>query len=265
MSDGITSNSNNSLIDYRFSTALWELFYIILFGLTIFGIIYCCFLSSSNRTRTLSCIKNDYLIIPTILTPPLPSLLIESLCINENGTVLTVVYSDGSIHLWNPQTGGILSNQQRYSSPETNFSHVWCSLILNDQTCLLGCSNNQIEIYPYNFKSQNIISYENDLGGITHLIRVSLILIICITRRGYLITFEYRNNIIKQIYNKRLHQWSIRVCKIDSNALLIFTGSDDHSIKITNISNGLCLYTLHKHQAPVNCLSIDPVSYELVL
>jgi len=150
---------------------------------------------------------------------------------------------------------------QRY----TKSNHIWYSLIINEQIFLLGCSNNQIEIYSNNIKSEKIISYKDNLGGITHLIRVSSILIICITRRGYLITFEYRNNLIKQIYNKRLHQWSIRVCKIDSNALLIFTGSDDHSIKITNISNGLCLYTLHKHQAPVNCLSIDPVSYELVL
>ena len=53
----------------------------------------------------------------------------------------------------------------------------------------------------------------------------------------------------------------IRVCKIDVNSLLVFTGSDDHSIKVTDISNGLCLHTLHKHQSPVNCLTLDPVSY----
>ncbi|CAF1131739.1 unnamed protein product [Adineta steineri] len=253
-----TSSPSSNPSDYRFSSAIWELFYIILFGLIIFTVIYFYFKSSSNHNRTQSCIINDYPSLPTVLPPPLSSLLIESLCINENGIVLTVVYSNGFIRLWNLQTGGIISDQQRYSSSETNLSHVWCSLMLNDQTFLLGCSDNSIEFYSYSFKSQNIISCENDLGGITHLIRVSSIFIISITRRGYLITFEYINNRIRQIYIKRLHQWPIHVCKIDPNGSLVFTGSDDYSIKVTDISDGLCLYNLHKHQAPVNCLAIDP-------
>ncbi|CAF1398819.1 unnamed protein product [Rotaria sp. Silwood1] len=51
---------------------------------------------------------------------------------------------------------------------------------------------------------------------------------------------------------------SIRVCKINLNSLFVFTDSDDCMIKITNILNWICLYTLHKHQAPINTLSIDP-------
>jgi WD40 repeat protein len=164
--------------------------------------------------------------------------------------------------MWNPQTGEIILQQQRYSimSSEKIINHVWCSLMIDEHRCLFGCSDGQIEIYPNNSTSKNLILYHNDLGGITHLIRASATLIISITRRGYLIAFEYINGLIKEIYIKRLHQWPIRVCQIDLTSSLIFTGSDDHSIKVTNVSNGLCLHTLQKHQSPVNCLALDPVS-----
>jgi len=164
--------------------------------------------------------------------------------------------------MWNPQTGEIILQQQRYSimSTEKIINHVWCSLMIDEHRCLFGCSDGQIEIYPNNSISKNLILYHNDLGGITHLIRASATLIISITRRGYLIAFEYINGLIKEIYIKRLHQWPIRVCQIDLTSSLIFTGSDDHSIKVTNVSNGLCLHTLQKHQSPVNCLALDPVS-----
>jgi len=199
-----------------------------------------------------------------MLIPPSSTLLIESMCIHENGTIVSVAYSNGSICMWNPQTGGIILNQQRYSitssSSEKVINHVWCSLMIDEHRCLFGCSDGQIEIYPNNFLSKNFILYHNELGGITHLIRASSTLIISTTRRGYLIAFEYINGLIKEIYIKRLHQWPIRVCQIDLNSLLIFTGSDDHSIKVTNVLNGSCLHTLHKHQSPVNCLALDPVS-----
>lgn len=217
---------------------------------------------NSNHNRTLSCIKIDHSIVPTILVPPSSTLLIESIAIHESGTVVSVAYSDGSICMWNPQTGGFILTQQRssISSDEKTKNHVWCSLMIDDYQCLFGCSNGQIEIYPNNLISKNLILCNSELGGITHLLRVSSTLIISITRRGYLILFEYINGSMKQIYIKRLHQWPIRVCRIDYNSSLIFTGSDDHSIKVTNISNGSCLHTLQKHQSPVNCLALDPVS-----
>jgi WD40 repeat protein len=212
---------------------------------------------NSIHNRSLSYIKSDHSIVPTILIPPSSTLLIESMCVHESGTVVSVAYSDGSICMWNPQTGGIILTQQRYSITS---NHVWCSLMIDEHRCLFGCSDGQIEIYPNNSLSKNVILNHNELGGITHLIRASSTLIISTTRRGYLIAFEYINGFIKEMYAKRLHQWPIRVCQIDLNSSLIFTGSDDHSIKVTNVSNGSCLHTLHKHQSPVNCLAIDPVS-----
>ncbi|CAF2945911.1 unnamed protein product [Rotaria sp. Silwood2] len=263
--DATITSTSNSLIDGRFSTALWELFFIVLFGLTLFSIVYFWFSTSSsslhsNHNRTLSCIKSDHSIVPTILIPPSSTLLIESMCVHENGTVVCVAYSDGSICMWNPQTSGIILTQQRYSitSTEKLINHVWCSLMIDEHRCLFGCSNGQIEIYPNNSLSKNLILCQNDLGGITHLIRASSTLIISTTRRGYLIAFEYINGLIKQIYIKRLHQWPIRVCRLDFNSALIFTGSDDHSIKVTNVSNGSCLHILQKHQSPINCLALDP-------
>lgn len=235
---------------------------IVLFGLTLFSIVYFCFLSTSlnfNSNRSLSYIKSDHSIVPTILIPPSSKLLIESMCIHENGTIVSVAYSNGSICMWNPQTGGILLTQPRYLSDKM-LNHVWCSLMIDEYRCAFGCSNGQIEIYPNNSGSKNMILYHHELGGITHLIRASSTLIISTTRRGYLIAFEYINGLIKEIYIKRLHQWPIRVCQIDLNSSLIFTGSDDHSIKVTNVLNGLSLHTLHKHQSPVNCLALDPVS-----
>ncbi|CAF3748490.1 unnamed protein product [Rotaria sordida] len=263
--DATITSTTNLLIDRRFSTALWELLFIVLFGLTLFTIVYFWFFSSSfslnsNHNRILSYIKSDYSIVPTILIPSSSTLLIESICIHESGTVVSVAYSDGSICMWNPQTGDIIFTQQRYSiiSNEKVINHVWCSLMIDEYRCLFGCSNGQIEIYPYNSLSKNLILCHNDLGGITHLIRASSILIISTTRRGYLIAFEYINGLIKQIYIKRLHQWPIRVCRIDFNSSLLFTGSDDHSIKIINVLNGSCLHTLQKHQSPINCLALDP-------
>ncbi|CAF1403977.1 unnamed protein product [Adineta steineri] len=261
--DATITSTSNALTDHRFSTALWELIFIVLFGLTLFSIVYYCFLSStfsfnSNQNRSLSSyIKSDHSIVPTILTPLSTSLLIESICVHENGTIVSVAYSDGSICMWNPQTGGIILQQQRLSS-EKILNHVWCSLMIDEQRCLFGCSDGQIEIYPNNLQRKNLLLYHNEFGGITHLIRASSTLIISTTRRGYLIAFEYINGIIKENYIKRLHQWPIRVCQIDLNSSLIFTGSDDHSIKVTNVSNGSCIHTLHKHQSPVNCLAIDP-------
>ncbi|CAM4939423.1 unnamed protein product [Rotaria socialis] len=264
--DATITSTSSSLIDRRFSTALWELLFIVLFGLTLFSIVYFCFFSSSftlnsSHNRSLSYIKSDYSIVPTILIPPSSTLLIESMYVHESGTVVSVAYSNGSICMWNPQTGGIILTQQRYSiaSSEKIISHVWCSLMIDEHRCLFGCSNGQIEIYPNNSTAKNLIlSGCDDLGGITHLIRASSTLIISITRRGYVILFEYLNGLIKQIYIKRIHQWPIRVCQMDFNSPIIFTGSDDHSIKVTNVSNGSCLHTLQKHQSPINCLALDP-------
>ncbi|UJR38440.1 hypothetical protein I4U23_031108 [Adineta vaga] len=260
----ITSTSS-SLIDGRFSTALWELLFIVLFGFTLFSIVYFCFFSStlslnSVHHRSASYIKSDHSIVPTILTSPSSTTLIESMCIHENGTIVCVAYSNGSICMWNPQTGGILLQQQRYSiiSSEKQVNHVWCALMIDEHRCLFGCSDGQIELYPNNNPTKTIIVAQNELGGITHLIRASSTIIIGATRRGYLIAFEYINGLIKELYIKRLHQWPIRICQVDFNSSLIFTGSDDHSIKVTHISNGSLLHTLHKHQAPVNCLAIDP-------
>ena len=238
---------------------------IVLFGLTLFSIVYYCFLSSSfssNHHRSLSYIKSDHSIVPTILIPPSSKLLIESMCVHENGTIVSVAYSNGSICMWNPQTGGILLTQPRYSmiSSDKMTNHVWCSLMIDEYRCAFGCSDGQIEIYPNTSGSKSMILYHHELGGITHLIRASSTLIIGATRRGYLIAFEYINGLIKEIYIKRLHQWPIRVVQIDINSSLIFTGSDDHSIKVTNVLNGSSLHTLHKHQSPVNCLALDPVS-----
>ena len=256
------------MIDGRFSTALWELVLIVLFGLTLFSIVYYCFLSSSsssnvNHTRSLSYMKSDHSIVPTMLTPPSAKVLIESMCIHESGAVVSVAYSNGSICMWNPQTGGILFTQERYSitSSEKVINHVWCSLMIDEHRCAFGCSDGQIEIYPNNSSLKNVILNDHELGGITHLIRASSTLILSTTRRGYLIAFEYISGLIRQIYIKRLHQWPIRVCQIDLNSSLIFTGSDDHSIKVTNVINGSPLHTLHKHQSPVNCLALDPVSH----
>lgn len=254
-----------STIDGRFSSALRELIFIVVFGLTLFSIVYFCFLSptfssNSNSNRLISYTKIDHSIVPTILIPPTPKFLIESIAIHENGHVISVAYSNGSICMWNPQTGGIVLTQQRYSS--TN--HVWCSLMIDEYRCAFGCSNGQIEIYPNPSSiSKTFILNHHDLGGITHLVRSSPTLILATTRRGYLIAFEYLNGLIKELYIKRIHQWPIRVCKIDRNSSLIFTGSDDHSIKIINIFNGLLLHTLHKHQSPVNALAIDPVRLDL--
>ena len=265
--DGTILNRKSSLIDRRFSSALQELLFIVLFGITLFSIVYFCFLSSlfslnSIHNRCLSFIKSDHSIVPTILIPPSSRLLIESMCVHDNGKIISVAYSDGSICMWNPQTGGIILSQQRYliTSKEKRINHVWCSLMINECQCLFGCSDGQIEIYPNNSMSKNSILCHNDLGGITHLIRISSTLIMSITCRGYSILFEFRNSLIREIYIKRLHQWPIRVCLINSNSSLIFTGSHDHSIKVANISNGLCLYTLQKHQSPINCLALDPVS-----
>ena len=184
------------------------------------------------------------------------------MCFHNSGKVVCVAYSDGSICMWNPQTSGIILLQQRYliSSAKKRINHVWCSLMIDEHRCLFGCSDGQIEIYPNSPMSTNSILSRTDLGGITHLIRVSSTLIMCITRRGYSILLERINVSIREIYIKRLHQWPIRVCQINSNSLLMFTGSHDHSIKVTNISNGLCLYTLQKHQSPINSLALDPVS-----
>lgn len=259
--DTIVSNASNSLIDVRFSSAVWELIFIFIFGLILFSIIYIYFLSSSSiftlnchSNRSISYVKIDHSIVPTILVPPSSKLLIESFCLNENGTVLSIAYSNGFISMWNPQTGQLLFNEQRKFS-----NHVWCSLMIDEHRCLFGCSDGQIEIYPSNssLKSSLLLNF-NEYGGITHLIRASSTILISCTRRGYLIGFEYLNGLIKQLYIKRIHQWPIRVCQIDSNCSFVFTGSDDHSIKIINLFNGLTLNTLHKHQAPVNCLAIDP-------
>ncbi|CAF4926230.1 unnamed protein product [Rotaria sp. Silwood1] len=114
------------------------------------------------------------------------------------------------------------------------------------------------KIYSNNIKSEKIISYKDNLGGITHHSHALSTVILSITRYGCLIVFDYINNIVKQLCIKRLHQMSIRVCKINLNSLFVFTGSDDCMIKITNILNGICLYTLHNHQAPINTLAIDP-------
>ncbi|CAF3466086.1 unnamed protein product [Rotaria sp. Silwood1] len=116
------------------------------------------------------------------------------------------------------------------------------------------------KIYSNNIKSEKIISYKDNLGGITHHSHALSTVILSITRYGCLIVFDYINNIVKQLCIKRLHQMSIRVCKINLNSLFVFTGSDDCMIKITNILNGICLYTLHNHQAPINTLAIDPCS-----
>ncbi|CAF1533001.1 unnamed protein product [Rotaria magnacalcarata] len=264
--DATITSTSSSLIDRRFSTALWELLFIVLFGLTLFSIVYFCFFSSSftlnsSHNRSLSYIKSDHSIVPTILIPPSSTLLIESVYVHESGTVVSVAYSNGSICMWNPQTGGIILTQQRYSiaSSEKIISHVWCSLMIDELRCLFGCSNGQIEIYPNNSTAKNLIlSGCDDLGGITHLIRASPTLIISVTRRGYVILFEYSNGLIKQIYIKRIHQWPIRVCQMDFNSSIIFTGSDDHSIKVTSVSNGSCLHTLQKHRSPINCLALDP-------
>lgn len=258
--DATITSTSNSLIDSRFSNALRELIFIVVFGLTLFSIVYFCFLSPSfplnfTSNRYSSYTKIDHSIVPTILIPPTPKLLIESIAIHENGHLITVAYSNGSICMWNPQTGGILFTQQRYSN-----NHVWCSLMIDEHRCAFGCSDGQIEIYPKNSSSKIMSFSHENLGGITHLIRSSPTLIIATTRRGYFIAFEYLNGLIKEIYIKRIHQWPIRVCQIDFNSSLIFTGSDDHSIKVTNTFNGLLLHTLHKHQSPVNALAVDPVS-----
>lgn len=254
------ATTSNTLIDGRFSSALRELIFIVVFGLTLFSIVYFCFISPSfsfnfNSNRFISYTKIDHSIVPTILIPPTPKLLIESLAIHENGHLISVAYSNGSICMWNPQTGGILLTQQRYS-----VNHVWCSLMIDEHRCAFGCSDGQIEIYPnHSSASKSFLFHQHDFGGITHLIRSSATLILATTRRGYLIAFEYLNGLIKEIYIKRIHQWPIRVCRIDFNSSLIFTGSDDHSIKVINALNGLLLHTLHKHQSPVNALAIDPV------
>jgi len=264
--DATMTSTSSSLIDRRFSTALWELLFIFLFGLTLFSTVYFCFFSTSLtlnsfHQRSFAFIKSDQTIVPTILIPPTSNLLIESMCFHDNGNVLSVAYSDGSISMWNPQTGGILFTQQRFRSTSSSnicLNHVWCSMMIDEYRCILGCSDGQIEIYTNHSRIKpSRFSYE-DLGGITHLLRATPTAIICTTRRGYLIAFEYLNHQLREIYIKRLHQWPIRVCQIDFNASLIFTGSDDYSIKVTNLSNGHCLHTLQKHQSPVNCLAIDP-------
>lgn len=198
-----------------------------------------------------------------MLIPTSSSLLIESISIHDNGTIISVAYSNGTITMWNPQTGGIILTQQRYSLISSNklINHVWSSLMIDEYHCLFGCSDGQIEIYPSNSLIKNSILSYNEYGGITHLIRASSRLILSTTHRGYLIAFEYLNGLIKELYIKRLHQWPIRVCQIDLNSSLIFTGSDDYSIKVTNFLNGTTLHTLHKHQAPINCLAIDPVNF----
>ena len=269
MIDATITSTSNSLIDRRFSTALWELLFIVIFGLTLFSLIYCCISSSSLSTllnssqhRLSSYTKSDHSMVPTILIPPTSNILIESMCIHESGTVLVVAYSDGSLTMWNSQTGGILFNQQRsIMVSEKILNHVWCSIMLDENRCLLGCSDGNIEFYSIQSRSKPWIFSHGDLGGITHLIRASSTIIIGTTRRGYLISLEYFNSSIREIYIKRLHQWPIRVCLIDLNSSLIFTGSDDHSIKVANLVNGQCLHTLHKHQGPVNCLIVDPVSW----
>jgi WD40 repeat protein len=169
--------------------------------------------------------------------------------------------------MWNPQTGGITLQQRRYSSIGSDklANHVWCSLMLDEHRCLFGCSDGQIELYPNPTGSKNILVHHSELGGITHLLRASSTTIVSATRRGYLMAFAHTNGSIKEMYAKRIHQWPIRVCQVDFNSSLIFTGSDDHSIKVTNVANGLSLHTLHKHQAPVNCLALDTVIFELLV
>lgn len=264
--DEISSNSNHSLIDVRFSSAVWELILIFIFGLILFSIIYIYFLSSSsifsfNSTspRSLSSMKIDHSIAPTILFPPSSKLLIESFCLHESGSLLSAAYSNGFISMWNPQTGQTLFSEKRFSN-EKHSNHVWCSLMIDEFRCLFGCSDGQIEIYSVDSSlKSHVLFHSNEYGGITHLLRATPTIILSCTRRGYLIGFDYSNGSIKQLYIKRIHQWPIRVCQIDSNCSFVFTASDDHSIKITNLFNGLTLNTLHKHQAPVNCLAVDPV------
>ncbi len=41
----------------------------------------------------------------------------------------------------------------------------------------------------------------------------------------------------------------------------MYTGSDNYSIKMADVSNGLCLYILHKHPGSVNCSAINPLSH----
>lgn len=269
--DATKASPSSSLIDGRFSTALWELLFIVLFGFTLFGIAYFRFFSSTSSSpashpRTYSCTRSDHSIVPTILTPQSATVLIESISVHETGTVVSVAYSDGSICLWNPQTGGLLLQQRRVSStpPDKLVNHVWCSLMLDEHRCLLGCSDGQIEAYPHPTGAKNIVVHHAEVGGITHLVRASGVVIVGATRRGYLLAFEHLNGSIKELYIKRIHQWPIRVCQVDLSSALIFTGSDDHSIKVTNVANGSTLHTLHKHQAPVNCLAVDPVGVAIV-
>lgn len=204
--------------------------------------------------------------VPTILIPPTLNVLVESMCLHESGTVLCVTYSDGSLTMWNPLTGGILFNQQRsIKLSDRSMNHIWCSIMLDEHRCLLGGSDGHLEFYAARSSSKPYIFGHEELGGITHIVRATATMIIGTTRRGYLIALEYLNGSVRELYTKRLHQWPIRVCHVDLNSSLIFTGSDDHSIKVTNLSNGLCLHTLNKHQAPVNCLAIDPVSIDQIL
>ena len=256
-----TSTSHPVVVDGRFTKALWELLYLVVSGLTLFSLVYFCFFSSSSSStssqqqRSLSYVKSDHSIVPTILVPPRPGLLIESMCVHESGSVLCTSYSNGSVCLWNPQTGGLVFHHQRLSS-----SHVWCSVMLDEYRCLLGSSTGEVELFSSDTRTTKPFIFVNEhLGGITDLLRVSSSMIIGITRRGYFLALEDLNTALREIYIKRIHQWPIRVCRFDWNSSLIFTGSDDHSIKVTNLSNGLCLHTLHKHQSPVNCLALDPV------
>jgi WD40 repeat protein len=205
--------------------------------------------------------KSDHRMVPTILIPARPHLLIESLCIHESGSVVCAAYSDTSLIMWSPQTGEILLKQHRSAcASDKSVNHVWCSMMIDDCRCLVGCSDGQIEFYSLNARTRPWTSSYRDLGGITHLVRASPTAIVGTTRRGYLIAFQYGNDSIREVYVKRLHQWPIRVCHVDSTLLLLLTGSDDHSIKVTHLSNGLPVHTLRQHQAPVNCLALDPVS-----
>ncbi|CAF0855498.1 unnamed protein product [Didymodactylos carnosus] len=253
--DEFKSNS----LHVSFSSAVLELMFIVFFGFLFLSGLYCLFSFSRGHSQpyaaSANAVQRDYDVIPIVMYSKKTSTsIIETISSNE--IHLTVCYSDYSILLWNYSTGDLITTIQR----EKPSYHVWCSVLV-DELLILGCSNGQLEIWNI-FHQQHLKTEHCADGGITHLIRShnSMYTVLVTTQTGHILLYDIQMTMNKQInihcfYQQRVHQWPIRTCKIEASRIM--TGSDDHSIKITQLINGQCLFTFNKHKAPVSCLATD--------
>ncbi|BAQ61710.1 high-affnity carbon uptake protein Hat/HatR [Geminocystis sp. NIES-3708] len=183
---------------------------------------------------------------------------VTSICLSQDGTILTSGSRDKTISIWRLPDGNLLGNLS------ANVASVWSLAMTNDAKMIASASHQEVRLwqYPPGRLYKNLRGHQREVEKV-----------IISDDGGLLISAGGKKDNTIRVYSLPSgdhqytltgHQDGIWDLAISPDNQILATASQDHTIKLWSLSNGTEIATLDDHKDKIWCLAITPDGKTLV-